>query len=124
MGLAPALPTSETGRMNAYLYLGIAIVAEVCATSALKLCEGFTRLWPSVVVVAGYAVAFGFLSLTLRTMSVGVAYAIWSGVGIVLVSAVGWFWFRQSLDAPALLGMGLIIAGVLVVNLFSKSVAH
>jgi len=105
-----------------YVYLGIAIVAEVIATSALKASDGFTRLWPSVLTVAGYAMAFVLLSLTLRTLPTGIAYAIWSGVGIVLISLVGWFWFGQSLDAPALLGMGLIIAGVLVINLFSKSV--
>ncbi|MFL5283400.1 MAG: SMR family transporter [Rhodopila sp.] len=110
--------------MSTYLFLGLAILAEVCATSALKASDGFTRLWPSVVVLIGYAIAFGFLSLTLRSMPVGIAYAIWSGIGVVLVSAVGWAWFRQSLDQPALLGMALIIAGVLVVNLFSKSVAH
>ncbi len=110
--------------MNAYLFLGLAIIAEVCATSALKASDGFTRLWPSVVVVAGYVLAFGFLSLTLRTMSVGIAYAIWSGVGIVLISTVGWVLFRQALDAPAMLGMGLIIAGVLVVNLFSNAVSR
>ena len=110
--------------MLTYLYLSVAILAEVCATSALKASEGFSRLWPSVVVIVGYTTAFGFLALTLRTMPVGIAYAIWSGIGIVLISVVGWVWFRQTLDAPAIVGMGLIIAGVLVVNLFSKSVAH
>ena len=110
--------------MQSYLYLAIAIAAEVCATSALKASESFTRLWPSVVVVIGYAIAFGFLSLTLRTIPVGISYAIWSGVGIVLISAVGWVWFGQALDTPALIGLALIVAGVLVVNLFSKSVAH
>jgi len=107
-----------------YAYLGLAIVAEVIATSALKASDGFTRLWPSVVTVLGYAVAFAFLSLTLRTLPTGIAYAIWSGVGIVLISLIGWLWFGQSLDLPALLGMGLIVAGVVVINLFSKSVSH
>ncbi|MBR0671949.1 SMR family transporter [Neoroseomonas soli] len=107
-----------------YLYLTIAIVAEVIATSALKASDGFVRLWPSVVTVIGYGIAFYFLALTLRTIPTGIAYAIWSGVGIVLISAVGWIWFRQSLDLPAIIGMVLIIAGVLVVNLFSRSAAH
>ena len=107
-----------------YLYLGIAILAEVIATSSLKSAEGFTRLGPSVITILGYAVAFGFLSLTLRTLPVGIAYAIWSGVGIVLIAAVGWLWHGQALDAPALVGLGLIIAGVMVVNIFSKTVGH
>ncbi|HWX49592.1 MAG TPA: SMR family transporter [Roseomonas sp.] len=110
--------------MGAYAALAVAIVAEVIATSALKATEGFTRFWPSVVTVLGYAVAFFFLSIALRTVPTGIAYAIWSGIGIVLISAVGWIWFRQALDAPAMLGMGLIIAGVVVVNLFSKSAGH
>lgn len=107
-----------------WVYLGSAILAEVIANSALKSADGFTRLWPSVITVAGYAVAFYFLALTLRDIPVGVAYAIWSGVGIVLISLVGALFFKQHLDAPALLGMGLIIAGVVVMNLFSKSVGH
>jgi small multidrug resistance pump len=105
-----------------YLYLGLAIVTEVIGTSALKASEGFTRLVPSVVSIAAYCAAFYCLSLTLSTIPTGIAYAIWSGVGIVLISLVGWFWFRQSLDTPALCGIGLILAGVLVINLFSKSV--
>ena len=107
-----------------YCYLAIAIIAEVIATSALKASEGFSRLWPSVIPVIGYGIAFWCLSLTLKVIPTGIVYAIWSGVGIVLISAVGWFWFKQSLDAPALIGLGLIIAGVLVINLFSKSVGH
>lgn len=105
--------------MNKWLCLGIAIVAETIATSAMKASEGFTRLAPSAVVVVGYLIAFYFLSLTLRTVPVGVAYAIWSGVGIVLITAVGWLLYGQKLDLPALLGMGLIIAGVVVMNVFS-----
>jgi len=107
--------------MKHWLFLGIAIVAEVTATSALKASEGFNRLWPSAVVVLGYGVAFYFLSLTLRTVPVGVAYAIWSGLGVVLVALLSWWLFGQKLDLAALLGMGLIVAGVLVMNLFSSS---
>ena len=107
-----------------YLYLAVAILAEVIATSSLWACEGFTRLWPSVVVVAGYAIAFYFLSLTLRSMSVGIVYAIWSGAGIILVSIIAWILFGQKLDVAAIIGISLIITGVAVINLFSKSVAH
>jgi small multidrug resistance pump len=107
-----------------WLYLGIAIVAEVIATSALKATEGFSRLMPSVVVVVGYLLAFYFLSLTLRTIPVAVAYGIWSGVGIVLIALIGWLYLGQALDAPAMLGLGLIIAGVAVINGFSKSISH
>ena len=110
--------------MIAYLYLGIAIVAEVIATTALRASTGFTVLLPSVVSIVGYAVAFYFLSLTLKTMPVGVAYAIWSGVGIVLISLAGWLIYRQLLDLPAIVGMGLIMAGVIVINLFSKTAVH
>ena len=108
----------------AALYLLIAIVFEVVATSALKASASFTKLWPSVVVVVGYVGAFWFLSLTLKTMPVGIAYALWSGVGIVLISLVGWLWFKQSLDLPALIGMTLIVAGVMTINMFSKLAAH
>lgn len=107
-----------------YAYLAIAILSEVLATSCLKASDSFTRLWPSVATAAGYAVSFYFLSLTLRVIPTGIAYAIWSAVGIVLISLVGWFWFGQKLDGPAIGGMALIIAGVLVINVFSKSVAH
>lgn len=106
------------------LFLLIAVIFEVIATSALKEANGFTRLWPSLVTIAGYAFAFYFLSLTLRVMPIGVVYALWSGAGIVLISAIGWLWYRQSLDGPAILGILLILAGVLIVNLFSKTVAH
>ncbi|KQM61337.1 MULTISPECIES: DMT family transporter [unclassified Sphingomonas] len=110
--------------MTAYAWLAIAIVAEVIATSTMRATAGFTRLGPSLVTVAGYAVAFYCLSLALRTMPTGIAYAIWSGVGIVLVAGIAWAWQGQRLDLPAILGMGLIIAGVVVMNLFSNSVAH
>ena len=107
-----------------YLYLAIAIVAEVIATSSLKATDGFSRLLPSLVVACGYGVAFYFLSLTLRVMSVGIVYAIWCGAGIVLVALISWIVLGQRLDAPAIGGMALIIAGVVVINLFSKSVSH
>ncbi|CAM4139192.1 DMT family transporter [Kerstersia similis] len=107
-----------------YCYLLIAIVAEVIATSTLKLSQSFTRPWPSLVTILGYGIAFYCLSLTLRTMPTGIAYAIWSGLGIVLISLVSWLFFKQSLDLPAVLGLALIIAGVLVINVFSKSIAH
>ena len=107
-----------------WFYLAIAIVSEVVATSALKATVGFTRLSPSLIVVVGYASAFYFLSLTLRTIPVGVAYAVWSGVGVVLISLAGWLLYRQSLDVAALIGIALIVAGVLVLNLFSGTVGH
>ena len=110
--------------MSPYLYLLIAIVAEVIATSALKASEGFTRLGPTAMVVVGYGVAFWLLSLTLRTIPVGLAYATWSGLGIVLIAIVGWLAFGQKLDAWAVLGMSLIVAGVLIMNLLSKTAAH
>jgi small multidrug resistance pump len=107
-----------------YLYLTIAILAEVIATLALKSAEGFTKLLPSIIVVLGYGVAFYFLSLTLNTIPVGIAYAIWSGLGITLVSIIGYFFYKQSLDLPAILGVGLILAGVAVINIFSSTVSH
>lgn len=107
-----------------WIYLGIAIAAEIVATSSLKNADGFTRLWPSVVTACGYLISFYFLSLTLREIPVGIAYAVWSGVGIVLISIVGAIFFKQHLDTPALIGIGLIISGVVVMNVFSKSVAH
>lgn len=107
-----------------WLYLAVAIVLEVIATSALKASDGFTRLLPSLVVVLGYSAAFYMLSITLRTMPVGVVYAIWSGVGVVLITIVGWLWFKQALDVPAFIGIALISAGVIVLNFFSKAVPH
>jgi small multidrug resistance pump len=104
-----------------YLCLGIAIVSEVIATSSLKASNGFTRLGPSLLVLIGYGSALYFLSVTLRTIPVGVAYAIWSGVGVALVTVVAWIFFRQRLDAAALVGLSLIVAGVLVLYLFSKT---
>ena len=107
-----------------WLILFIAIAAEVVATSALKASDGFSKLGPSLLVVGGYALAFYCLSLTLKTIPIGMAYAIWSGAGIVLISLVAFLFFQQRLDAPALLGMGLIIAGVLIIQIFSNSQAH
>ncbi|MBB3611423.1 SMR family transporter [Rhizobium sp. BK602] len=111
---------------NAFVYgmLLVAIMLEVLGTTALQMSQQFTRLGPSIVVLLCYAAAFYCLSFTLRVIPVGVAYAIWSGLGIVLISAVGLVFFRQKLDLAALVGLALIIAGVLVVNLFSKSVSH
>lgn len=110
--------------MQTYLLLLVAIVAEVVATSALKASENFTRLLPSLIVVIGYGAAFTCLSLTLRTLPLGVAYAIWSGVGTALVAVVGWLVYKQQLDLPAVLGIALIIAGTIVLNLFSKVSTH
>ena len=110
--------------MHTYLYLFLAIVGEVIATSALKASDAFTKLYPSIIVVIGYSLAFYCLSLALRTMPLGIAYAIWSGVGIILIALIGLFWFRQSLDVPALIGIGLIVAGVLLIHLCSKSISH
>ncbi len=111
-------------QLPGYAWLAIAIVAEVIGTSALRAADGFTRLWPSVLVVAGYGVAFYCLSLTLRTMPVGIIYAVWSGAGIVLITLVAMLLYRQVPDVPAVIGLGLIIAGVVVLNLFSKMQTH
>lgn len=107
-----------------YVYLAMAIVAEVIATSAVKASDGFTKPVPSVIVVVGLATAFYCLSLVFKTVPMGIAYAIWSGLGIVLISMVGWLKFGQHMDTPALIGMLLIISGVVVINLFSTSVSH
>lgn len=107
-----------------YLYLSLAIAFEVAATTALQASDGFTRLWPTIATVIGYAIAFYCLSLTLRTMPVGIAYAIWSAVGIVLIATIGWLFYRQTLDTPAIIGIAFIIAGVLIVNLFSKTITR
>ena len=107
-----------------WVLLLIAVFGEVVGTTALKASEGFTRPMPSVVVVAGYAVAFYFLSLTLDKIPVGISYALWSGIGIVLISIIAWWFLDQGLDLAAMVGIALIIAGVAVINLFSKSAAH
>jgi small multidrug resistance pump len=110
--------------MQQWTYLGIAIVSEVIGTSALNASAGFSRLWPSLIVVAGYAVAFYCLSLALKSIPVGIAYAIWSGVGVALIALVGWAIFGQALDAPAIIGITLIVAGVVVLNVFSRTSVH
>lgn len=107
-----------------WFYLAIAILSEVVATSALKAAEGFTKPLPSALVIAGYALSFYLLSLALRSIPLGVAYAIWSGIGIALISIVGWVVYRQALDLGAIVGIALIVAGVLVLNLFSKTPVH
>jgi len=107
--------------MNAYLALGIAIVAEVIATTALKSSESFTRLVPSLISIAGYGVALYLLTVTMKSIPTGVTYAIWSGLGIVLISIAGFFVHQQKIDLWGMVGMALIIAGVVVLNLFSKS---
>lgn len=107
--------------MKPWIALGVAILAEIAGTSALKASDGMTRLWPSAIVVVGYLVAFWCMSIAIRTIPMGVAYAVWSGVGIVLITAIGWALYGQKLDAPALAGLGLIVAGVAVVNLFSRT---
>ncbi len=107
-----------------YLYLSIAIISEVVATSTLKATEEFTRVWPSIVVVIGYALAFYFLTLTLRTIPIGIAYALWSGIGIVLVVIAGFILYNQSVDLAAVVGIGLIVLGVAVINVFSKTAMH
>jgi len=107
-----------------YAALGAAIVLEVIGTTFLQKSEQFTKVLPTLVMGACYVGAFYFLSVVLKSMPIGLAYAIWSGLGIVLISAVGYFVFGQTLDTPAVVGLGLIIAGVVVVNGFSKSIAH
>ncbi|MCU6668750.1 SMR family transporter [Enterobacteriaceae bacterium H4N4] len=110
--------------MNTWIVLFVAVLAEVVATTSLKLSEGFTKLLPSVVVIVGYAIAFYCLSLTLKSIPLGIAYAVWSGLGIVIISLFGWLLFGQKLDIWAVIGMLLIISGVLVLNLLSKTTAH
>ena len=110
--------------MNGYAWLGLAIVAEVIATTALKASDSFSKLSPSLITIAGYGFAFWCLSHSMKTVPVGVGYAIWSGVGIVLITAIAWVLFKQKLDPPAMIGMGMILAGVVVINVFSKSAGH
>ncbi|WP_299191219.1 SMR family transporter [uncultured Litoreibacter sp.] len=107
-----------------YLFLLFAVIAETVGTSALQSSQQFTRLWPSVLVVVAYAISFYLLALTLKYMPVGIMYAIWSGLGIVLIAGIGLIYFGQKLDLPAFVGLTLIIAGIVVIHLFSKSAAH
>jgi small multidrug resistance pump len=108
----------------AYLYLLTAIVAEVIATSSLKASEEFTKLYPSLIVVIGYGIAFYLLTLVLRTIPIGITYAVWSGLGIVLVAIVGAVLYKQIPDTPAIIGMALIIVGVVVIHMFSETISH
>ena len=107
--------------MNDWVYLFLAIMSEVIATASLKSTEGFTKPIPSIIVLIGYCAAFYFLSLTLDTISIGVAYAIWSGVGVATITVVSFFLYDQKIDLAGILGIGLIIAGVIVLRLFSES---
>jgi small multidrug resistance pump len=108
----------------AYLYLAIAIIAEVTATSALKASEEFTKLIPSIIVLIGYGISFYFMTLILRTIPVGITYALWSGLGIVLVTIVGIFLYKQIPDTAAVIGMSLIVSGVVIIHIFSKTIDH
>ncbi len=107
-----------------YLFLTAAIVAEVIGTTFMKQSNGFSKLTPSLITAVAYMVAFYFLSLTLKTIPTGIAYAIWSGIGIVLITAIAWIFQAEKLDAPAVLGLALIVAGVVVMNVFSEVAAH
>ena len=107
-----------------YLYLAIAVAFETIGTSAMQASPQCTRLWPSVLVVVGYAISFYFMALTLRFMPVGIVYALWSGLGIILIALIGYAVFGQKLDLPAIAGLGLIIAGIVVIQLFSNATAH
>ena len=107
-----------------YLYLGCAVVFEVIGTSALKMSDSFTKLIPTIVTIVTYGAALVLLAIVLRSIPVGIAYAIWAGAGIVLITLVGWLWFKQPLDLPAVLGLGLIVAGVVVVHAFSQTLHH
>ena len=107
-----------------YIYLVIAIAAETIGTTALQASQQFTRLWPSITVVVFYAVSFYFMALALKFMPVGVVYAIWSGLGIVFIAIIGYVVFSQKLDGPAILGLALIITGILIIHLFSKTTGH
>lgn len=104
-----------------YVYLAIAILTEVAATAALRASDGMTRLWPSLIVVVGYVICFFALALCVRRIPIGVAYGIWSGVGLVLITIAGWYLYKQRVDGPAMIGMGMIVAGVLVIQVFSKT---
>jgi len=110
-------------RLN-WLFLIMAIISESIATNSLKASNGFTNLVPSIIALIGYGSVLLFLSLAIRTIPVGVAYATWSGIGIILIAFVGWLWHKQTLDAPAIIGIGLIIAGIVIMNVFSESITH
>ena len=105
-----------------WIYLIVAIITEVIATSALKESEGFSKILPSLIVVIGYSLTFYFLSLTLKEISVGITYAIWSGMGILLISLIGYFKYNQVLDMPGILGMTFILIGIIILRFYSKSI--
>jgi small multidrug resistance pump len=107
-----------------YLFLAIAIIAEVAATSALKASDEFTEIIPTMIVIVGYGAAFYFMALVLRVLPIGITYAIWSGLGIVLVTVVGFLFYKQALNIPTIIGIGLIISGVVVINIFSTAINH
>src|SRR5690554_276087 len=107
-----------------YVLLLLAIIAEVVATTALAKSASFTRIAPSIVAILGYVAAFWFLSFPIRVMPTGIVYAIWSGMGVVLISGIAWIWYREALDLPAMLGLALILFGVVIINVFSKSIPH
>ncbi len=123
-GFLLAVSLQRNLRIQQWFFLLAAIVSEVVATSALNASGGFSRFCPTLIAVVGYTVAFCFLSLTLKTVPVGVAYAIWSGVGVALIALIGWLFFGQSLDIPAIIGLLLIVADVVVLNLFSRTISH
>lgn len=110
--------------MKSWIFLSIAILGEVIGTSALKSSEGFTKLAPSLIVYAGYGIAFYFLSLALKTIPVGIAYAVWAGLGIVLITLIAWFFHGQKLDLWSFIGMTLILGGVVILNIFAKTSVH
>ncbi|MDN3674907.1 SMR family transporter [Flavobacterium branchiarum] len=110
--------------MKNFLFLAVAIIFEIIATSALKKSEEFTKLIPSIITIVGYFGAFYFLSFAIRTIPIGIAYAIWSGVGIVLITIIGAVFFKQIPDLPAIIGLALILIGVIVINVFSQTTAH
>ncbi|MDD3265566.1 MAG: multidrug efflux SMR transporter [Burkholderiales bacterium] len=107
-----------------WIYLFIAIIGELVGTSALKAAEGFTKIAPSILCICGYLVAFYFLSLTLKSIPLGIAYAIWSGFGIVLITMIGYFYYKQAVDLPAIIGISFIVLGVVIINVFSKTSMH
>jgi len=110
--------------MPVYLILVLAVMAETIGTTALQASQQFTRLWPSLLVVVAYSISFFLLSITMRTLPVGIVYALWSGLGIVLIAGIGWVIFGQRLDLPALLGLAMIVSGIAVIHLFSSSAPH
>ena len=107
-----------------YLYLLIAVIAETVGTTSLQASQQFTKFWPSVIVFCAYAVSFYLLALTLKYMPVGIMYALWSGLGIILISGIAFIYFGQRLDLPAIIGLALIVAGIVIINLFSKTALH